>query len=83
MKPQYNSLRAKVTAPARVFTIPVKNSKLPGLPQMDTEAEERWWAEVWRTRGLPDPAACTLAEFKAALQARPSAPEAGAVTGEK
>lgn len=68
MKPIYNSIREKVSAPARVYTVPVRNSRLTGMPQMDAEAEEIWWAEVWRERELPDPATCTLAEFRRAVE---------------
>lgn len=64
------SLRAKVEAPVRVYSIPVKNSKLPGLPQMDAEAEELFWAQVWRERGLPDPVTVTPAEFRRLVKER-------------
>jgi len=70
--------RDNSTQSKRVFEIPpdvaarlarpVKNSKLPGLPQMDAEAEERWWANVWRERGLPDAATVTVEEYRAAVK---------------
>lgn len=64
MRPIYNSLRARITAPARVYTIPVRNSKLPGMCQMDADAEELWWARVWRDLRLPDPSTVPISEFR-------------------
>lgn len=63
MRVIYNSLRAKVNAPIREYLVPVKKSKLTGMCQMDAEQEEAWWAEVWRVRGLPDPATVSIDEF--------------------
>lgn len=47
-----------------------KNKSKVGLPQMDAEAEEKWWAQVWRERGLPDPVTVTPAEFRRLVKER-------------
>lgn len=41
-----------------------------GLDLMTGFELERWWAAVWRERGLPDPASVTLDEFRSAVAQR-------------
>lgn len=55
---------------ARAFVPPVITAKRKPKPviQQGHEAEELFWAAVWRERGLPDPATVSLADFRAAIK---------------
>ncbi len=39
-----------------------------GLDLLHGEELEEWWASIWRSRNLPDPATVTPAEFRAAIE---------------
>ncbi len=61
-----NTPPLQLTLPA-----PVAQRRAVGLDLMTVEVLESWWANVWRDLGLPDPAACTLEEFRMALKGQP------------
>lgn len=72
MKRQFANIRARVTTPPLQLTLPAHIAqKRIGLDLMTGAELEAWWANVWRERGLPDPAGCTPDEFKEVLRLRP------------